>query len=348
MKKTKTDPVLILTSLHRLYLSQKGSMETITCELMGCQAQFANNPAYSMMIRANDFDAQKWQQDYYKLWSLRGTIHTIHPSQISWLLSARSRHHDFDDLWDISRDIKPFWSDFICQQVLAGNDQREGLKLACEAQGMNSDLKANVFHGWGGLIREMSDRGMIAYENSTKKRFIALPKPEFMDVEKARIQVVDQYFKTFGPATIQDCMYYTSYKLVEVKRYMKELPALQSYQSQGKQYYYQGELILEGKVDDIIILTGFDPLILGYKDKSRFLDESENLRYVTNTGIIHRAILIKGRLKAKWKKLNDQHVRVTLYKPISKATEAKIERQFRRLFKQRTLGVDFICDESVL
>lgn len=64
---------LLYASLHNLYLLEKADTATIVSDLMGLQAQFANNPKYALQIRASDYSENNWYQGLIKTWTFRGT-----------------------------------------------------------------------------------------------------------------------------------------------------------------------------------------------------------------------------------------------------------------------------------
>ena len=168
---------LLLCSLNRQYLLEKGERMQVVGELLGLQAQFAQNPGYALRIRAKDFELQSWEQGLVKIWSHRGTIHVARQDQLGLLLSARGANRQWvDGRWGLSAAIQARWAAFLLEQVKQGVERREELKQACRQAGMAEDLLEKVFYGWGGLLKEMCDRGMLVYHSGMEKRFI-LPGP---------------------------------------------------------------------------------------------------------------------------------------------------------------------------
>lgn len=82
---------------------------------------------------------------------------------------------------------------------------------------MSDWLLERVFNGWGGLLKEMCDRGMLVYEAGTAKRFAAAPSPaSWLPRDEARAELVRRYFERYGPATVQDCATFLGYRASEV------------------------------------------------------------------------------------------------------------------------------------
>lgn len=338
---------LLRATLGAHFLLERGSRLDVLCGLCGLQAQFAANPAYALRIRAHDFDAQTWGAGLVKVWTLRGTIHVVRADELGLHLSARDRGGPWREnrWWDIPVEIKPRWADFICACVADGIDGRDELKEACRGAGMDEELLGRVFNGWGGLLKDMSDRGMIAYRPGIEKRFMLPPPVEWMGREEARLEVMRRYFAHFGPATPQDFAAFTGWGLTEVRTLLRRggLP-LREVSCEGASYLCLGEPApeLARGLPRCVFLAGFDQLVLGYKDRSRFMDAAD-ARLVTNAaGIVFPTVMLRGRLRARWKKEAGRVV-VTPFRPLSATDQQAVAARARRLFSdERGLQVVFL------
>ncbi|MCC8116561.1 MAG: winged helix DNA-binding domain-containing protein, partial [Planctomycetes bacterium] len=70
----------------------------------------------------------------------------------------------------------------------------------------------------------------------------------------------------------------------------------------GMPYHYIGDYDRSREIPPCLFLTGFDQLLLAYRDRTRLQDDCHKPLVVTNTGIIHPTVLLDGRLRARWKK----------------------------------------------
>ena len=84
-------------------------------------------------------------------------------------------------------------------------------------------------------------------------------------------------------------------------------------------------------------------MILGYKDKSRFMSERLRYKYVTNTGIIFPGILINGKLGARWQK-NRNTIIVKPYQKLLVRQKKEITKQLLTVFPE--LSIEF--ESSIL
>jgi hypothetical protein len=62
----------------------------------------------------------------------------------------------------------------------------------------------------------MNQRGIIAYVPGTAKDFVLCRKVKWTDRDEARAVLLRRYFKAFGPATMDDCAYFTGWKKREI------------------------------------------------------------------------------------------------------------------------------------
>lgn len=339
MSSIKDTRDLLAPTLDKLFLTRTGEMEVVTRELLGLQAQFNQNPYYSLKIRSNNYDEAIIEEDFVKTWSFRGTMHFVHKDDLSLHLSARN-NFKWNDHWEMEDHEMDYWSQFIVEQIRNGYSTREALKEQCLAANMDEDHFKSFFHGWGGVLRDMCLQGLIAYKPTNKKEFIVLDPIEFIDHKEARAKVIEQYFKVYGPASLQDCRGYTGYKITEIKQLIKSFDIeLYEYPLDGTIYYSSQILSLEHDVPEIVLLTGFDPLFLGYRDKSRFMDPSEQKKYVTNTGIIFPGVLVNGRLAARWQKTN-KDITVKPYRKLLVKHKKQITRQLKELHGDLEINID--------
>ncbi len=337
-----TKKELLYFSLKNQHLLEKADKSTVVSDLCGLQAQFANNPKYALRIRAGDFREKDWGDGLIKLWSFRSTLHAVKIDEAGLFLSARGVPDAWDDLrWGLEKEIKAYWAEFIYESISEGINGREELKKSCRKKGMQPEVLEKVFHGWGGLLKEMCDRGMIAYDIGTAKRFVILDRPEHMSREKARACFIERYFKAFAPATLIDCASFTGYKKREILKLIEEYGiALKSIVCEGAEYFYLNDLSGDCKIPACIFLSGFDQLIMGYRDRSRLMDAENQRDVITNSGIVHPTVLLDGKLQAKWKKDGPRLI-ITPFAKLSEKKRKLITSGGKKLFSKEIEKVVF-------
>lgn len=333
---------LLYHTLKNQYLLEKADKATVVTDLCGLQAQFANNPKYALQIRATDFSEETWNEGLAKIWSFRGTLHMVRVDEIGLYLSARGLKAGWKEpRWGLDERTASYWSEYLMACIAEGTSGREELKARCREKGMSQEVMDKVFHGWGGLVREMCDRGMIAYESGTAKRFLACRDLEFMDRDDARSILIQRYFRSFAPATVDDCARFTGYPKKEIRRLIVEkgIP-LRSVIGEGVEYFHLDDLQGNGEIPRCLFLAGFDQMVMGYQDRSRFMDGRNKPDVVTTTGIIHPTILLHGKLKAKWKK-ERSGIGITPFGPLSTRDRKTIISKAMEIFTGEIRTVTF-------
>ncbi len=347
---------LLYLSLQRQSLLQKTSKKKVLTNLCGLQAQFANNPKYGLRIRSNDFQEDDWNNGLVKIWSFRSTMHLVLQEEVGLYLSAKGIPDDWRDSWYGSarelklsttngflKESKPYWSQFIYEQIAGGVCERSQLKEACRRQGMEPELQQQVFHGWGGLLKEMASRGLIVYEGGTAKRFLRCEAPLFLEKDEARRILLERYFLVYGPATLADCAAFTGYGLPEIRRLLKkyDIP-LQTVECEGITYAYLGSLQGDLKIPTCLFLTGFDQMIMGYKDRTRLYDRADQQQIITCSGIVYPTVLLHGRLQARWKWEKNQLL-ITPFHEISASDRELILAKGEELFADLGVRASFLA-----
>ena len=335
--------LLLYNSLRNLHLLERAPKAEILRDLMGLQAQFSRNPQISLRLRASDYSEDTWDDGLVKVWSHRGTIHVLPEEELGLHLSAKGQPLPFrENYWRLSVAEQELWAPFLVQQISEGNDTRDGLKAACTAAGMSEDLLGRVFYGWGGLIQEMAWRGMLVCCTGTDKRYRIPKAVQFVDPTEAKRTLIRRYFTVYGPATVQDCTTFFGEKAAVLRPLLAEiLPEMRCTEIGGVKYYHGRELVMDGEIPPCVLIPGFDQLVLGYRDRSRMIDKQHARKLTNVAGIVFPAVLLRGRIRARWK-LEKETVVITPFEKLLKKDEAAI----RRTAKQR-LGLREISYQPV-
>ncbi len=338
--------MLLYNSLLGLHSLERAPKADVVRDLCGLQAQFSRNPQYSLWLRASDYAPDTWDDGLIKIWSHRGTIHVVAEAELGLYLSAADYGGEYrENWWGLSADEQERWAPFIAEQVRQGNDTRDGLKRACVAAGMPDELLPKVFHGWGGLIKEMCWRGQLACRTGTEKRYRVPRPPEMMGRDEARRALIRRYFDHFGPATVQDCRAFFGYRQAEMKPLLDEiLPELHRTEIDGRTYYHARPLVADAALPECVLLPGFDQLVMGYRDRSRYLDPANARKLVNIAGIVFPAIILRGMIRARWK-LEGERLLVTPFERLLKKDEAAVRRTAKRELGKPVKRVEFLPAE---
>jgi len=180
---------------------------------------------------------------------------------------------------------------------------------------------------WGLDVKGLAFAGDIVFANSVgakssfARRDVWLPRLqwELPSEDEARRDLVLRYLATYGPSTMQDFAHWSGLKMKGVKSVFEACAselALAEVTGWGKDYYLrsQDEPVLksdDGELPEVCLLPKFDPLLMGYRRKTRFVDEENLAQVYRPAGHVEAVVLLRGRTAATWR-TNFQGARLRL------------------------------------
>ncbi len=169
----------------------------------------------------------------------------------------------------------------------------------------------NLMCDQGSLIRGLQRAGWLSNLHTyyaMKDYFPDLDLDKITE-EEARRYIVQQYLETFGPVTLEDVSWWTSFRKGEVKKILqqreKELCEVEISGLKGNYWMLKAERAhMESYREDIgeevSLLPLLDPYLMGYKDRSRYL-QPEYFPYIYDRGgNATSTILVNGEVKGVW------------------------------------------------
>ncbi len=335
---------VLLRRLQGNHLISQAGSAAVCRDLCGLQAQFLRSAVHALRIRTDRPEVT----ELLKTWTLRGTVHLIPESDVPLYLPCKTA----DDVcqsgwyrWQQGRgsanapETERRYARAVMEAVAAGIDTREGLRAHLRSLGMTDAEESRLFDPWGGLIRELADVGVLAFRvdmaDSVRpvegKRYRLLKPFPQMDEDAARLELARRYFTHYGPATLRDAAYFFHWTQAEIKTLLTKLP-VESCELDGRTAFYipQGAPLTDMR--PVILLAGFDPLMLGYRKEDNPFLPLEFLRGIFNlAGIVHPAILLRGRVAGRWKEKAGK-AEFTQFATISAADKRLIEEETEHLY----------------
>ena len=285
-------------------------------------------------IKDKDFFSElKPKKGLVRTWTVRSTMHTI-PSKDYYMYifgSGRnkilSRYDRYARQLGIPRrevrveslyqplldNIKgeAVTSNYIKQFMI---DRLDGLGLASRAELRRGWTSQPTFGpSWIG-ITEMSYLGFLVSAGREGSESLWMNTSDYLnlgrsmpDPEDCTIKLVSEYIQRYGPVTRSDIAYWNnglfSKEVDNCLRVLEKDLTQEHFQGSKETYYSYGRNSEETvEPPKVIILPEFDSIVMGYKDKSRFLSK-ENLKNVSRPqGNIRRTILLDGFISATWVK----------------------------------------------
>jgi hypothetical protein len=312
-----------------------------------------------------------------RAWTVRGTMHTF-PSKDYYVHvfgSGRRRVLSRYDGWAKQLGIPPrdtrirslyeplldrikgmsVTSDYIGRYMierLARLGLRSRMKLR---RGWSSE--ATYGPTWTGIV-EMSYLGLLVSAGRQGSESLWMRTSDWLKSgrniptpEDCTCELVRRYVRQYGPVTRSDIAYWSNRLFSdEVDRAIDALRSdLVEEQFKGSKetfYSFGGATDELPEPPSVIILPEFDSMMMGYKDRSRFLTPEKLAHISRPQGMISRTILLDGFVAATWGKKRERDLILISMKSLRRlrARERRsIEEQFAEYgaYLETTIRVEF-------
>ena len=295
--------------------------------------------------------------------TVRGTMHTI-PSRDYWIhlfgspgyrrfLSNYDRAAKRRGIGDREFRVRRLYEPLLVHlkgRALTANEVTQFIGDRLKQHRIRSKMKlqrgwssqATVGPSWTG-IGEMSNLGLIVSAGRKGSETLWASTADWLDTkhrppnpEECYVDLIRKYVENYGPVTRDDIVYWTFLLTKDVDRAIESLKKDLTIEKFGtKQEYFSFNSDVKGFDDppDVIILPEFDSLMMGHKDKSRYLDQHHIKKVFWGLGGIHRTILLEGFASAIWKRkktTKEMTVDVVPLRPLADTEETSIEEEFAR------------------
>ena len=205
---------LLALRLTRQHLLTPTNTQSAASNLCGIQAQYLSHALHALRIRTGDSHTD----GLIKTWTLRGTLHLIPEGDLPLYFPRQSAPEDVCDTawyrWSAKRGqaAEPtrerYFAHLVCEHIARGCDEREALRRVCREAGMTETEETAIFHGWGGVIAELAQLGLLCFQVCPEKRYRLCPAFNPLPEAQAQLELARRYFTHFGPATLRDAAYF--------------------------------------------------------------------------------------------------------------------------------------------
>jgi hypothetical protein len=247
-----------------------------------------------------------------RTWPLRGTLHFVAPADIRWMLALltprviagqRSRHRQLaldQTVFDRSRDL--------LTSALEGGRQltRDALYERLEAKGISTAGQRGIH-----ILQRLAQEGLLCFAaRQGKQQTFALleewvPAARMWTRDEALAELAERYFKSHGPATVQDFTWWSGLTVADAKLGIELAgPGLERETVDGLAYWLGAghETPAASPSASARLLPPFDEYTVAYKDRSAVLDPAQGGLVSTN-GIFYPAIVLDGRVAGTWRRV---------------------------------------------
>ena len=165
---------------------------------------------------------------------------------------------------------------------------------------------------------------------------VPLSKP--LKQEEAIAKLAMRYFKSHGPATIRDFVWWSGLTLTLAKAGMELIKdELVEVTIKDQTFWMHRELAgIKLPSGGVYLLPAFDEYLISYTDRSAAIETMHAPRVATKNGIFNPVIVINGSVEGTWKRVikkNEIAVEVDAFSSLSATKNAAIRSAARRYGK---------------
>ncbi len=325
------------------------SPETAARALAGVQAQILPAAGLAIWNRTRKLTYDKFdsllhqKRSLVKLWGQRGTLHVYASREWPLICGALAGQRIW---WDRQGEESSGSREAYEATVVRVAEllRQRGTMGRSDLRAAGLDLADTDFSSWGGIFAALVQRGYACHagQDSSEGRFAHrqhwLPDLEWdpPPADQANVELTCRYLRIYGPATVQDLMYWRGARSADAHRWIAALGDQVVEVNVGRKPMLALRADLE-TLDEkpperqgwpIKLLYRFDPLLLGIKDKAWIVDARHYKRVFRIAGHIEGTLLERGRIAGTWRyDRKDSGVAISLFpfSSLSKGVRAAIE-----------------------
>jgi hypothetical protein len=267
---------------------------------------------------------------------LRPTWHFVTPADIHWmLLISAPRVHAISAYYYRQAGLDSAMvkrTNAVITKVLQGGNQLIRTEIASALGKEGIDTSAELRMGYI-MIRAELD-GIICSGARRGKQFTyalleeRAPQIKVWKREEAVAELVKRYFKTRGPATLQDFTWWSGLTMTDAKNGMEKVKSEFACENINDQMYWFPEpKVLPGqRALSAYLLPNYDEYFIGFKDRSAIGEVAGMANLPANDPtLIANVIVLNGQVVGGWRRtLKKDSVTLEL-KPIIKLTKKEKE-----------------------
>lgn len=295
---------ILAMRMSNLLLSRPGESPAQVTDWFGAmQAQDLASGKWSLGVRLGcteaDVDAALEAGEVLRTWPMRGTIHLVHPQNTRWLLDLTGvrAFQGVQRRWDflgLDRQTAHRAAD-VLGEALQGRrlTRTQCLEVLAEA-GIPAVDKGWSYH----LLWHTAQLGItcIGPQVNGEQTFVLLDEwaPQQRTPEDPLATLARMYFRSHGPTTVKDFQGWTGLTMTAARRGV----AAADLTCDGDLYYVPSDVV---DLPKALLLPGFDEYLLGYKDRSLFMD-AEHMQAVVpgGNGMFKATAVLEGRVVGTW------------------------------------------------
>jgi hypothetical protein len=243
---------------------------------------------------------------------LRPTWHFVAPQDIRWMLMLTApRVHMVSGFMYRQQEldqtiIKKSYA--VLEKVLQGNKQltRTELGSAFEQAGIKNAQGVRL--GYFMMSAEL-DQVICSGGRKGKQFTYALlaeraPQAKTLDREAALVELTKRYFRSHGPATLQDFVWWSGLTTTDARQGMEAVKSEFEQETIANQtYWFSASTSPKNSSFSAYLLPSYDEYTVGYRDRSAIFDPSHiDKLSAFRESILTQVIVINGEVSGTWKR----------------------------------------------
>jgi hypothetical protein len=246
--------------------------------------------AFSALIRGADLE--NWKTALTKTW-IHHALHGVNLDDLPTLLSLNSGEWRWGEKY---REI----ADRVISLMEDGVYSRAEMRRIF-AEYYDRQTIEHALSPWGGVFCELARLGKVAFRDMTSRDFDLIDAGPTQSFEEVLPDLFRRFIAAYGPATLSDAAWF--FGLWKDKK--KELSALNldgylRIEHNKNVYYYLDNKTPMGDIPELSLLSGFDPLIVSYTDRSAILPPEYKKAVIMSSGICLPTIAVNGQVAGLW------------------------------------------------
>lgn len=302
--------------------------------------------AIGLRLKSNnqeDIEASVRDKKIVRSWPMRGTLHFVAAQDLQWmlqLLAPRVIKRTAGLYRQAGLDNKVFAKSrkIIIAALSGGHELTRNEIYTLLERGKISPGEQRGLH----ILIHLAQEGLICFgpRNGKQHTFVLLDEwlgsAKIPEREEAFAKLATIYFRSHGPATINDFAWWCGLTLSEVKTAIQLAGSgLTEEKVDGQSYWMVSQAKHKAVSKSIFLLPSFDEYLVAYKDRTAAFDQKfMNQIKASGNGIFSSPLIVNGRVNGVWKRSivkSEVMVNVNAFAPLSKSTTNAVAAAARKL-----------------
>lgn len=321
--------------------SPRASLLKTARQLCALQAQTASTPLLSLAARVEGIAGSDIEREIMerksllRVWSLRLTLHVIATEDLP-LIHAAVMRDGYDTVVGMMRRHDGLSTREIRSAERAMlRDLEKGPRTRSELRRAIPAFKFSTF--WGREIRCLAQRGIVVHAGrrggevlfDLRERWAPRSEIGNMCTREARRELLLRYLAAYGSGTAADFAYWLGVRLRDVEQAFRD--AADRLQGEDGLFLLRGSgsVLPSSGVPPPRLLPRYDALLLGHKDKSRYLDPGDYKQVFRPSAVIEPVILVGGAVAGTWR--YDDAYKWRSFRTVGASAQRVLRREARRI-----------------